>query len=644
MIPEEIVEKVFELAVIQEVVGDYVHLKRAGVNYKGPCPFHDEKTPSFVVSPAKGIYKCFGCGASGNSVKFVMEHEKISFPEAIKILAKKYNIEIREEDITPEQIKEKKNKDSLYVIVEFAKSFFVRNLETSEGKNVAMSYFRQRGFREDIIKKFELGWSPSKRDAFTSEALRKGYKSEYLEKAGLTIVKAESNYRFDRFAERVIFPIHTLSGKVTAFGARTLRSDKKTAKYLNSPESEIYHKSKVLYGLFQAKNSIVKKKKCYLVEGYTDVISMHQAGIENVVASSGTALTEPQIKLIRRFSQNLTVIFDGDSAGMKAALRGIDLILAQEMNVKIVALPEGEDPDSFVKKNSSEEVEDYIFNNETDFIHYKIKHFTKDSETLAPVERAQITQSIVSSIACIPNKILRTEYIRSSAQLLSTKEDILNQAVLDILRKKVEKGFAQTKTSVLPKPSEPRPLFSTKNIAEKEEKKLLDLLLNYGNQVMAYDEDTQQEIRVSDYIISELINEELTFSHSGYKEVFDLYLEYYDSESVEDLGLYFAKKSPKSADIVANLTAPRRELSKLWESEKEDVSEQLHLWVPRAVDQLKLKVVQKRIADLNEQIARLYTEEPIGYENELLLLRQEKKQLEEIKIQLTLFTRQSPLL
>ena len=397
MIPKETVDKIFDAVDIYDVVKDYVNLKRAGVNYKGNCPFHDEKTPSFVVSPAKGIYKCFGCGAAGNSVKFVMEHEKVSFPEALKILAKKYHIEVVEEELTEDKIQEKQTIDSLFIVTEFAKNFFKKTLyETDEGKNIALSYFNERGFRDDIIKKFELGWSPQKRDALTENALKAGYKLQFLTETGLTIAK-ENDYQFDRFAERVIFPIHTLSGKVIAFGGRTLKADKKTAKYLNSPESEIYHKSKILYGIYFAKNAIVKHDKCFMVEGYTDVISMYQSGIENVVASSGTSLTVEQIKLVRRFTKNLSIIYDGDAAGIKASLRGINLALAEEMNVRIIALPEGEDPDTFAKKRSSEEIEKYIADNEEDFIRFKVDLFAEEAKN-DPIKRAQLIKDIVKSI------------------------------------------------------------------------------------------------------------------------------------------------------------------------------------------------------------------------------------------------------
>ncbi len=423
MIPQETVQKIYDAANIVDVVQDFVSLKRAGVNYKGLCPFHGEKTPSFVVSPAKNIYKCFGCGVGGDPVKFIREHEKISFPEALRYLAKKYNIEIVEKELSNEEKEQRLERESLFVVTDFSKNFFINILNnTDEGRTIGLSYFKERGYNNETVKKFELGWSPEKRDALTQTALQKGHKLKFLEKTGLSIVKKENNYTFDRFAGRVIFPIHALSGKVIGFGGRTLKSDKKTAKYLNSPESDIYHKSRTLYGIFFAKKSIVKEDKCIMVEGYTDVISLHQTGIENVVASSGTSLTVEQIRLVRRFTKNLTVIYDGDKAGIKASLRGIDLILAEEMNVKVVLLPDGEDPDSYSKKLNFDEFADYIKENEKDFIKFKTELLLSEAKN-DPVKRAELTRDVVKTIAVIPDSILRAEYIKECSLLLDTRED-----------------------------------------------------------------------------------------------------------------------------------------------------------------------------------------------------------------------------
>ncbi|MEX2379654.1 MAG: DNA primase, partial [Vicingaceae bacterium] len=358
MIPKQTVDEILETARVEEVVGDFVNLKKRGANLLGLCPFHNEKTPSFTVSPTKGIYKCFGCGKAGGAANFIMDHEHYTYPEALKYLADKYNIEIEEEEQTAEQIQQANEKESLFIVTQYAAEFFQQQLkETESGRAIGLSYFKERGFREETIEKFKLGYSPDEWEAFTKAALDKGYKLDYLEKTGLTIVKGDKH--FDRFKGRVMFPIQNISGRVIGFGGRTLSADKKTAKYLNSPESEIYHKSRVLYGLNLAKKSIIEQDLCYLVEGYTDVISFHQNGVENVVASSGTSLTTEQIRLIKRYTPNITILFDGDTAGIKAAFRGIDMILEEGMNVKVLAFPEGEDPDSYARSKSMEELKSF---------------------------------------------------------------------------------------------------------------------------------------------------------------------------------------------------------------------------------------------------------------------------------------------
>jgi len=617
MIPRETVDKIFDHADIYDVVRDYVHLKKAGANYKGNCPFHDEKTPSFMVSPAKGIYKCFGCGAAGNAVKFIMEHEKVSFPESLKILAKKYNIEVIEEQVTEEQIQEKEERDSLFIVTEFAKNYFKHILHNSdEGKNIGFSYFKERGFRDDIIQKFELGWSPSKRDALTETALKKGYKLKFLADTGLTIVKDDSNYKFDRFAERVIFPIRSLSGKIIGFGGRTLKNDKKIAKYLNSPESDIYHKSKVLYGIYFAKNSIVKKDKCFIVEGYTDVISLHQSGIENVVASSGTALTQDQIKLIRRFTKNVTIIFDGDAAGIKASLRGIDLILAEEMNVKIVALPDGEDPDSFAQSKTNEEFNDYIEKNEIDFIEFKTKLLADEAKN-DPVKRAQLVKDVISSVSAIPDKILRAEYIRTSSKLLDIKEEILYDEVRKSLTKRFDENRKKlyresiSKTKQSPQiPAEISGVFS-----EINEKEIIKFLINFGNELISFDEEKGENITVAQYIISEIKNEKLEFNNLIYKEIFEDYENFFvsDNESITD---YFLKhQNVKISQVVAELSGPDIELSKLWikKGGSNDLpGNRLHETVPEAIAKFKLKIVQTKIKELDKKIINLYNKNSVS--------------------------------
>lgn len=441
MIDQHTVDRIIEAANIVEVVSDFVTLRRRGANYVGLCPFHDEKTPSFSVSPARGICKCFSCGKGGNAVHFIMEHEQITFYEALKYLARKYNIEIQEKQLTEEEKQRKTDRESMLIINDYAQQFFATNLlENAEGRSIGLSYFRERGFGEDIIKKFGLGYSPEKRDALAQDAISKGYKKEYLLKTGLCL-ESQQGSLYDRYKGRVIFPIHSLSGKVIAFGGRILRKDEKSAKYVNSPESEVYRKSDVLYGIYHAKQSIVKNDFCYLVEGYTDVLSMHQAGIENVVASSGTSLTPGQIRLIHRFTNNITVLYDGDAAGIKASLRGIDLILQEGMNIKVVLLPDGDDPDSFSKKQSASDFTEYIRAHETDFIRFKTNLLLEGAGN-DPIKRATLIGDIVHSIAIIPDNILRSIYVQDCARLLNVDEQMLLREVNKIRRDKREKEIA----------------------------------------------------------------------------------------------------------------------------------------------------------------------------------------------------------
>ncbi len=443
MIDQHTVDRILDAANIVEVVSDFVTLRRRGANYVGLCPFHDEKTPSFSVSPARGICKCFSCGKGGNSVHFVMEHEQVSFYEALKYLARKYNIEIQEKELTEEEKQRKTDRESMLIVNDFAQKFFSTNLlENAEGRSIGLGYFRERGFGEDIIKKFGLGYSPDKRDALAQEAIRKGYKKDYLLKTGLCL-ESQQGSLYDRYKGRVIFPIHSLSGKVIAFGGRILKKDEKSAKYVNSPESEVYHKSDVLYGIYHAKQAIVKNDFCYLVEGYTDVLSMHQAGIENVVASSGTSLTPGQIRLIHRFTNNITVLYDGDAAGIKASLRGIDLILQEGMNIKVVLLPDGDDPDSFSKKQSASDFTAYIKANETDFIRFKTNLLLQGAGN-DPIKRATLIGDIVRSIAIIPDNILRSIYVQDCARLLNVDENMLLREVNKIRRDKREQDISNT--------------------------------------------------------------------------------------------------------------------------------------------------------------------------------------------------------
>src|SRR6056297_1038382 len=525
MIDHNTIQKIIDTADIVDVVQDFVNLKKRGVNYLGLCPFHNEKTPSFTVSPSKGIYKCFGCGKGGNVVNFIMEHEHLSYPEALKYLAKKYHIEVEEKERTAEEIKQHNERESLLVITEYANKYFKNNLfQHDDGKAIGLSYFRERGLNEATIKKFELGYSLDQRDAFFNAARAKGYKKEYIVKTGLVIEKENSLY--DRFRGRVMFPIHSLSGNVVGFGGRILKSDAKAAKYLNSPESDIYHKSKVLYGMYQAKQTITKADKCYLVEGYTDVLSMHQNGIENVVASSGTALTEDQIRLIKRFTPNVTIIYDGDEAGIKASLRGIDMVLEQGMNVKVVLLPEGEDPDSFSKNMNVNELNKYIADNEKDFISFKLQLLKKETEN-DPVKKSQMINDIVRTVSVIPDGITRSVYIKNCSKELDVNEKMLYSEVNKKRRKYFEDKFkrANYNANAAIKQESVTPKQQQQSIENKEcniqEREIIRLLINYGNKPLFNlekedelgDKETET-IYVSDFIINELTKDDLELFNS----------------------------------------------------------------------------------------------------------------------------------
>jgi len=442
MISKQTIDRVFETARVEEVIGEFVQLKKAGSNFKGLSPFTDEKSPSFMVSPVKQIWKDFSTGKGGTAVSFLMEHEHYSYPEAIKYLAKKYNIEIEETEQSDEQKQQLNERESMFVVSKFAAEYFHDlMLNTQQGKAIGLSYFKERGFRDDIIKKFDLGYCKDEWDNFTKAALKKGYDIKYLASTGLTIVK--ENKQFDRFKGRVLFPIHSMSGRILGFGGRILTNDKKAAKYLNSPESDIYHKSKILYGIFQAKKEIAKEDNCFLVEGYTDVISFHQSGIENVVASSGTALTSDQIRLVRRLTQNITVLFDGDAAGLRASIRGIDLILEQGMNVKVVTFPEGEDPDSFAKSHSDDELKEYLENSAQDFINFKVSLLMEEAQN-DPVKKAGLIRDIVMSISKIPDNIQREVYVQECARIMEISERVLFSELAQMLKKGNEEALKST--------------------------------------------------------------------------------------------------------------------------------------------------------------------------------------------------------
>jgi len=506
MIRPETIEQINNTAQIEEVISDFVQLKKRGANLLGNCPFHNEKSPSFTVSPSKGIYKCFGCGKAGNSVNFVMEHEKFTYPEALRYLARKYNIEIAEEVRTEEDLQKASDREGLYLISEFAKDFYQERLhETEEGQSIGLSYFKERSFRTETIKKFELGYAPSSWESLSTSAVQKGYNPEFLESTGLSI-KNESGKLNDRFRSRVMFPIHNMSGRVIGFGGRVLATDSKTAKYINSPESEIYHKSDVLYGAFFARRKIKELDVCYLVEGYTDVISLHQSGIENVVASSGTSLTVGQIKIISRLTQNIVILYDGDVAGIKASLRGMEMILEEGMNVKIVLFPDGNDPDSFIKKQGSTEFEKYLIKNQQDFILFKTNLLLKETQN-DPIKKAELIRDLVETIAKIPDAIKASVFIQECSVLLQTEEQLLINELNKIRKKNLSKNLSTNIESTIVPDIIPEERIETKGI-EVQEEEIIRILLNYGAlELPQTTEEIQDEVNKT--LIAEFICEQV---------------------------------------------------------------------------------------------------------------------------------------
>jgi DNA primase len=535
MISQNTISLVFETARVEEVIGDFVQLKKAGSNFKGLSPFSEERTPSFMVSPVKQIWKDFSTGKGGNAITFLMEHEHFTYPEAIRYLAKKYNIEIEETERTDEEKEQANAKESLYLVSEYANEYFQKVLQkTDQGQAIGKSYFKERGFTEETIKKFQLGYSLDEWQAFTDDALGKGYKLEFLEKTGLTIVKDER--RFDRFKGRVMFPIHSMSGRVLGFGGRILTNDKKAAKYLNSPESDIYHKSKVLYGLFFAKKTIAKEDNCFLVEGYTDIIQFYQTGVKNVVSSSGTALTSEQIRLINRLTNNITVLFDGDAAGIRASIRGIDLILEQGMNVKVCTFPDGEDPDSFAKSNTLEELTEYLNENAKDFIQFKASLLVKEANN-DPIKKAETIRDIVNSIAKIPDAIKREIYIRECASIMDISENVLFSTLAQINKKEFQEANKQHKQEqrvfdVVKSEQQKKPKI---DVQYELERKIIEILMLYGDRTEQFEdlilkedevsgdlilEPAIHEARVFEKIYLDLQEDEMMFSNEKFKALY----------------------------------------------------------------------------------------------------------------------------
>lgn len=598
MIDPSTIQKIFDAADIYEVVSDFVSLKKRGVNYVGCCPFHNEKTGSFTVSPAKGIYKCFGCGKGGNAVNFIMEHEQLSYVEALRWLAAKYNIIIEEKELTESEKQERTERESMLIVTNYAEKFFTYQLwHTDEGKSIGMSYFRRRGLDDKTIEKFGLGYCPEAWDAFTKNALDKGYKKDFLVKTGLTIDSEKG--LFDRFRARVMFPIRDLAGKIIAFGGRIMTNDKKSAKYLNSPESEIYHKSRTLYGIYFAKKSIVQNDRCFLVEGYLDVISFHQKGIENTVASSGTSLTVEQIRLMRRLTSNVTIIYDGDAAGIKASLRGIDLVLEEGLNVRIVSLPDGEDPDSFAQAHTAEEVLEYINAHETDFINFKTQLLLEQAGG-DPIERAKLITDIVRSISLIPDTITRSVYVRETAGQMQVEESVLYNEISRLRRQKSGDNVPVPYKATVQQPKVTLTPMKLGGVSpcDTEEIVLVRYMLQFGTDVLYEEEheDGRYVITVGEYIINELAEDELLLLNPQLQKIQQEYRKCYKTMSDFSPARYFtAHPDPEISSVVADILSEPYELSKMWvlldttlRSEESMLTELL----PKVVDNYKMKRIE----------------------------------------------------
>jgi len=634
LISKSTIENVFETARVEEVIGDFVNLKRAGSNLKGLSPFVDEKSPSFMVSPVKQIWKDFSSGKGGNVVTFLMEHEHFTYPEAIKFLARKYNIEIEETVQTDEDAAIANEKESMYLVSEFASKYFHNTLlNVEEGKAIGLSYFKERGFTSETIKKFGLGYSPETWDAFTKEALGKGYKLEYLDKTGLSIVKEDK--QFDRFKGRVMFPIQSMSGRVLGFGGRILTNDKKAAKYLNSPESDIYHKSKVLYGIYHAKQAIAKQDNCYLVEGYTDVIQFNQSGIENVVASSGTALTTDQIRLVSRLTKNITVLFDGDAAGLRASVRGIDLILEADMNVRVCAFPEGEDPDSFAKKMPYEELVKYLEENAMDFIQFKASMLMKEAKN-DPIKKADLIRDMVISISKISDRIKREIYIQECSRIMDISENVLFSTLAQMDKKDASdsnKKFKEEQKSFDVVKNNEAPSKTKIDIQYELEHKIIEILLLYGNveeefedvMLKADEEGELKEVieknkaKVFQRIYLSLQEDEIELSNTLFQRIYKDLIDYYNQSEEFVMEQYLMRLDPEIAqEVTTVLMNEEREVLHNWESQHiivkqkdttiaqyvtETILTLRWYWVNNIIEDLKVKVTSNEIEDNTETLS-----------------------------------------
>jgi DNA primase len=600
MIPKETVDKILEAARIEEVVGDFVHLKKRGTSLIGLCPFHNEATPSFHVSVSKGIYKCFGCGKGGDSTRFIMDHEKASYPEALRYIANKYNIEVEEVVQSPERQEADQRRESLYVITARAGKFFQDTMWNSdEGKTIGLGYFRERGFRDEVLNKFELGYSPDSWDAFIETALKEGYKENFIEEAGLAI-RNDKGRLYDRFRARVLFPIHSFTGRIIGFGGRTLKTDKKVPKYVNSPESEIYHKSDVLYGLYFAKKAIRDADNCYLVEGYADVLSVHQAGIENVVASSGTSLTSGQVRLIGRFTKNITILYDGDAAGIKASLRGLDMILEEGLNVRVVLFPDGHDPDSYVHKLGNAAFKSHIEKNQKDFILFKTSVLLKDAGN-DPIKRAGVIREVVESIAKIPDSIKASVFVRECSSLMQIDERSLITE-LNKLRQGKLKTPRHEEPVPLPPPDEMDFGSEVRAVEQLQEREIVRLLLNYGHELVHWDGIT--DTYIAPYVISNMAD--VSFEDPVCKAIIDEYASRIEQGELPTVQDFIQSQDQRVADLAVSLISSPYVLSDNWYEKRKiyvkNETENMRATILGGIFHLKKRKVDDILKSIRDEI------------------------------------------
>jgi DNA primase len=630
MISKDTIERILDAAQIVDVIGDFVALRRRGANFMACCPFHHEKTPSFSVSPAKGIYKCFGCGKAGNSVNFIMEHEQLGYVDALKFLGRKYSIDVVDKEESEQDAQNRLRSESLLAVTEFAREFYTNALwNTDQGQSVGLGYFKERGFDEALIKKFLLGWAPASKDAMSKAALKAGYKKEFLVAAGLSVERESDGELVDRFYDRVMFPVHSISGRTIAFGGRTLRTDKTIAKYINSPETEIYVKSRSLYGIFFAKSAITKAQKCYLVEGYTDVISFHKSGVENVVASSGTSLTTEQIRLIKRFAPEVTVLYDGDAAGIKASLRGIDMLLEEGLRIKVVLFPDGEDPDSFARKNSPEVLKQFLADSEEDFIAFKTRLLSSETKR-DPIKRAQLIQEVVASIAVIPDAISRAVYIEECSLKLNISEEILSEEVKKLRRKRQYGAYSQESAPAyepgIPvyfpslETGEPLPEFITNTYCEAAEKELLYYLIKFGESPLyGADEDNTSAITVSQFVLTELSNDELEFQNLIYKSIFDEYFQVKELGQEEIQKHFINHPNQEFVKVVLDLLHKEHNLTiKQFITELTPEEQMLSVSVPKSILIYKAKITAIAYQNLCKDLAEAEKGEETARKDEIM--------------------------